>query len=173
METTQKKAIQKKASHVYDTETMTVVAFGGYKFAYWRFPIETIPDHPAKKELLEFALKGFIDDLQDCTTSIKKADYAKTPEGEDSYRVDCLAKRRELEAHINAGTRPTRANENPEAKADKALGKAVKEASKVVSLEGLLTKKALSTMPGGAPFTAEDQTKLDEFMMIALQSMNK
>jgi hypothetical protein len=44
---------------------------------------------------------------------------------------------------------------------------AIKEASKVVSLQGLLMKQALSTLPGGEPFTEDDQAKLDEFIKTA------
>ena len=165
----------KKSTHVYDVKTMSVVAFGGYKFTYSRFASEIkemLEVYPQCEEVFNFALKGFIDDLQDCTASSKKGNYRKTPEGEDSYRVDCLNKRRELEGHINAGTRPARANENPEAKQDKALGKAVKEQAKVISLEGLLTKKAMKDLPGAAPFTADDEAKLKEFMAAAFAAMN-
>jgi len=153
-------AERKKASHVYDTKTMSVVAFGGYKFEYNRYnkeiaeiaEIQPIPD-----EILLFALKGFIDDLQDCTTSIKKSDYKKTPEGEDMYRIDCLAKRRELEGHINAGTRPARANAtaDPETAAMKAK---VKELKTSFDYKQLAAMKLL-----GLPMTAEQKTKLDEF----------
>lgn len=157
MEITEEKKVAKKASHVYDTDTMTVVAFGGYKFAYWRFPVETIPEHPAKKELLEFALKGFIDDLQDCTTSIKKGNYPKTPEGEAQYRLDCLAKRRELEKHINEGTRPVRVNATADPETA-ILKQKAKELKSTFDYKQLAAMKLL-----GLPMTEEQKSKLEEF----------
>lgn len=153
-------AEKKKVSHVYDTKTMSVTAFGGYKFIYDRYnkeiaelaEIQAIPD-----EILLYCLKGFIDDLQDCTVSIKKSDYRKTPEGEDAYRLDCLNKRRELEGHINAGTRPTRVNAS--ADPDTAIMKAkVKELKTSFDYKQLAAMKLL-----GLPMTAEQKSKLAEF----------
>lgn len=50
-----------------------------------------------------------------------------------------------------------------------ALGKAVKEITKAVTLQGLTVKKALyeAKVPGAEVFTEEDQKKLDEFIAIA------
>jgi hypothetical protein len=149
----------KKATHVYDTKTMTVVAFGGYKFTYSRYlkeiaelaEVQAIPE-----EILMFCLKGFIDDIQDCTTSIKKADYRKTPEGEDAYRVDCLNKRRELEKHINEGTRPVRVNAGDPETA--LLKQRAKELKSTFDYKQLAAMKLL-----GLPMTAEQKTKLGEF----------
>ena len=150
----------KKASHVYDVKSMSVVAFGGYTFTYDRYmkeiaelaEIQPIPD-----EILLFCLKGFIDDLQDCTTSIKKGDYRKTPEGEDAYRVDCLNKRRELEGHINAGTRPARVNASADPETTLMKAK-VKELKTSFDYKQLAAMKLL-----GLPMTAEQKTKLAEF----------
>jgi hypothetical protein len=145
-------AERKKASHVYDIVNMIVTAFGGYQFAYWRYDVSSVPD-----EVKLFCLKGFIDDLQDCTTSIKKSDYRKTPEGEDAYRIDCLNKRRELEKHINEGTRPARVNAS--ADPETALMKAkVKELKTSFDYKQLAAMKLL-----GLPMTAEQKTKLEEF----------
>jgi hypothetical protein len=153
-------AERKKASHVYDTKTMTVVAFGGHKFTYNRYEkeiAELAEIQPIPDEILLFCLKGFIDDLQDCTTSIKKGDYNKTPEGEDMYRIDCLAKRRELEGHINAGTRPARVNAT--ADPDTAIMKAkVKELKTSFDYKQLAAMKLL-----GLPMTVEQKAKLAEF----------
>ncbi len=143
---------------IYDTENMIVTRWGN-RFAYWRYDVKDVPD-----EIRLYALKGFIDDLQDCTTSIKKTDYKDTDEGRDAYRLDCLEKRRELEKHINAGTRPKATSENTVAKKTNAM---LKEASKVVSLQGLIIKQAMSAIPGNAPFTEDDAKKLAEFMAIA------
>jgi hypothetical protein len=150
----------KKASHVYDTKTMSVIAFGGHKFTYDRYAKELSDIAevlPVPDEVLMFCLKGFIDDLQDCTTSIKKSDYKKTPEGEDMYRIDCLAKRRELERHINAGTRPARANAttDPDTAAMKAK---VKELKTSFDYKQLAAMKLL-----GLPMTTEQKAKLEEF----------
>jgi len=145
----------KKQAHLYDTEGMVVTAWGN-RFAYWRFDVKYVPD-----EIRLYALKGFIDDLQDCTTGIKKADYPKTPEGEDDYRLDCLKKRRELEAHINAGTRPARANASPEKAEDKAIAAKAKAEMKAETLTGLLLKKL--TKP--SEFTEADEAKMQEFLL--------
>lgn len=163
METTEEIAVAKKSSHVYDVVAMTVTAWGNV-FTYKHYDPATLKDVPDEVKL--YALKGFIDDLQDCTVSIKKADYAKTPEGTDKYRADCLAKRRELEGHINAGTRPARANGTGNAE-NKALLAKVKEtlASTVVSMESLMAKKMFAPNT----FTEEDQLKLDEFLMVVAE----
>jgi len=115
-------------------------------------------------------LKGFIDDLQDCTTSIKKSDYKDTDDGRDAYRLDCQQKRRELERHINAGTRP-RANAS-EATITKKTVSALKEASKAVTLQGLIIKQAMAAIPGNPAFTKEDEAKLAEFMAVAMKGKN-
>ena len=57
----------------------------------------------------------------------------------------------------------TRANATGAATA-KAFETAVRTTSKVVSLEGLLMKKAIAGMPGGEEFTTEDEAKLQEFL---------
>lgn len=57
--------------------------------------------------------------------------------------------------------------------ADKKTVEAVKAATKVVSLEGLVMKKTLAGLPGYEPFTEEDQDKLDEFMAIASKRVKK
>jgi hypothetical protein len=151
---------QKKASHVYDIKTMSVVAFGGHKFTYDRYVKEIAEIGevlPIPDEILLYTLKGFIDDLQDSTASIKKGDYKKTPEGEDMYRIDCLNKRRELEGHINAGTRPTRVNAT--ADPETAIMKAkVKELKTSFDYKQLAAMKLL-----GLPMTVEQKTKLNEF----------
>ena len=149
----------KKVSHVYDTTNMTVVAFGGYTFAYWRYDVKDVPD-----EVKLFALKGFVDDLQDCTTSIKKGDYKKTPEGEDAYRLGCLAKRRELEKHINEGTRPARANAtvDPDTAALKVKAKELKT---TFDYKQLAAMKIL-----GLPMSKEQKDKLADFEKIIADS---
>ena len=159
MENTAKKVTRE--SIVYDTVNMTVFAFGA-TWAYWRYDVTGTPD-----EVKLYALKGFIDDLRDCTTGIKKGDYKDTDDGRDAYRLDCLTKRRELEKHINAGTRPRVAT--GEATVVKKTVNALKEASKAVTLQGLIIKQAMATIPGNPPFTAEDEAKLAEFMKLAAQ----
>ena len=147
---------------VYDIQNMIVTRWGA-RWAYWRYDVSNVPD-----EVKLYCLKGFIDDLQDCTTSIKKSDYKDTEDGRDAYRLDCQQKRRELERHINAGTRP-RANASENA-IEKAAFNNVKSVSKVVSLEGLIVKKTMYP----ATFTAEDEAKLQELMAaaVALQGKN-
>ena len=49
----------------------------------------------------------------------------------------------------------------------KRLAAEIKEASKVVSLEGLVMKKAMAKLPGQAEFTAEDEAKLAELFQEA------
>ena len=49
---------------------------------------------------------------------------------------------------------------------DKMLAGAVKAASKVVSLEGLVLKKAVAALPGQPEFTETDQEKLEEFLAV-------
>ena len=147
---------------IYDVKNMIVTRWG-YNWAYWRYDVSNVPD-----EVKLYCLKGFIDDLQDCTTSIKKSDYKDNEDGQAAYRFDCRDKRRELEKHINAGTRP-RANASENA-IEKAAFNNVKNASKVVSLEGLIVKKTMYP----ATFTAEDEAKLQELMAaaVALQGKN-
>jgi hypothetical protein len=159
MENTAKKVTRE--SIVYDTVNMTVFAFGA-TWAYWRYDVTGTPD-----EVKLYALKGFIDDLRDCTTGIKKGDYKDTDDSRDAYRLDCLAKRRELEKHINAGTRPRVAT--GEATVVKKTVNALKEASKAVTLQGLIIKQAMSAIPGNPMFTVEDEAKLAEFMKLAAQ----
>ena len=147
---------------IYDVKNMIVTRWG-YNWAYWRYDVSNMPD-----EVKLYCLKGFIDDLQDCTTSIKKSDYKDNEDGQAAYRFDCRDKRRELEKHINAGTRPrVNASENT---IEKAAFNNVKNASKVVSLEGLIVKKTMYP----ATFTAEDEAKLQELMAaaVALQGKN-
>ena len=149
---------------VYDTQNMIVTRWGA-RWAYWRYDVSNVPD-----EVKLYALKGFIDDLQDVTTSIKKSDYKDTDDGRDAYRLDCQQKRRELERHINAGTRP-RANAS-EATITKKTVSALKEASKAVTLQGLIIKQAMAAIPGNPSFTKEDEAKLAEFMAVAMKGKN-
>lgn len=88
-----------RVRHEYDIQAMTVKAWDNV-FAYWRYDVSGIPD-----EIRLYCLKGFIDDLQDCTTNIKKSDYPKSDKGLANYAADCLEKRRMLEKAINDGTR--------------------------------------------------------------------
>lgn len=149
----------------YNAENMTVVRWGS-TWAYWRYDVKDVPD-----EIKLYALKGFIDDLQDCTVSIKKSDYANTETGQEAYRLDCLAKRRELERQINEGTR-SRANTSETTVAKKTIN-SLKEASKAVTLQGLIIKQAMATIPGNPSFTKEDEEKLAEFMTIAARGVEK
>ena len=55
---------------------------------------------------------------------------------------------------------------------NKKLADEVKAMSKVVTLEGLLMKKALSKIAGQEPFTEDDQNKLNEFMGIVASAKN-
>ena len=153
-----------RESVVYDTENMIVTRWG-YSWAYWRYDVQNIPD-----EIRLYCLKGFIDDLQDCTASIKKSDYKNDEDGQAAYRFDCRDKRRELEKHINAGTRP-RINAS-EATVIKKTVTALKEASKAVTLQGLIIKQAMAAIPGNPSFTKEDEAKLAEFMALAAQAKN-
>jgi hypothetical protein len=154
-----------RESVVYDVENMTVVRWGS-TWAYWRYDVKDVPD-----EIKLYALKGFIDDLQDCTVSIKKSDYKDTEIGRDAYRLDCLAKRRELERQINEGTR-SRANTSETTVAKKTIN-SLKEASKAVTLQGLIIKQAMAAIPGNPSFTEEDAKKLAEFMAIAARGVEK
>lgn len=153
-----------RESVIYDTQNMTVTRWG-YTWAYWRYDVSNVPD-----EVKLYALKGFIDDLQDCTASIKKSDYKDTEDGQAAYRFDCRDKRRELEKHINAGTRP-RVNTSENTITKKTVS-ALKEASKAVTLQGLIIKQAMAAIPGNPAFTAEDEAKLAEFMEIAVRGKN-
>jgi len=149
---------------VYDIQNMIVTRWGA-RWAYWRYDVSNVPD-----EVKLYCLKGFIDDLQDVTASIKKSDYKDTEDGRDAYRLDCQQKRRELEKHINAGTRP-RANAS-ETTITKKTVSALKEASKAVTLQGLIIKQAMAQIPGNPAFTQEDAAKLAEFMAIAAGGKN-
>jgi hypothetical protein len=158
-----------REGHKYDIETMIVTAWGN-RFAYWRFDVTSVPD-----EIKLYALKGFIDDLQDCTTSLKRKDYPKGEKGDENYRLDCLAKRRELEKHINAGTRPARTNLSPEtaeAKENKVLGQSMKKVAGEVSLMGLMSKKLLHELDSKNLWTEEDEAKLMELFQ-AKQDLEK
>lgn len=153
-----------RESVIYDTQNMTVTRWG-YTWAYWRYDVSNVPD-----EVKLYCLKGFIDDLQDATASIKKSDYKDNEDGQAAYRFDCRDKRRELEKHINAGTRP-RANASENTITKKTVS-ALKEASKAVTLQGLIIKQAMAAIPGNPAFTKEDEAKLKEFMTIAAQGKN-
>ena len=149
---------------IYDVKNMIVTRWG-YNWAYWRYDVSNMPD-----EVKLYCLKGFIDDLQDATTSIKKYDYKDNEDGQAAYRLDCRDKRRELEKHINAGTRPrVDASENT---ITKKTVSALKEASKAVTLQGLIIKQAMAAIPGNPAFTKEDEAKLAEFMAIAAAGKN-
>ena len=141
-----------RESVIYDTQNMTVTRWG-YTWAYWRYDVSNVPD-----EIKLYCLKGFIDDLQDCTSSIKKSSYKDTEEGQAAYRFDCRDKRRELEKHINAGTRP-RANASETSVDTKALA-AAKSVAKVISLEGLIVKQVMYP----ATFTEQDAIDLARLM---------
>ena len=153
-----------RESVIYDTQNMTVTRWG-YTWAYWRYDVSNVPD-----EVKLYCLKGFIDDLQDCTASIKKSDYKDNEDGQAAYRFDCRDRRRELEKHINAGTRP-RANASENTITKKTVS-ALKEASKAVTLQGLIIKQAMAAIPGNPAFTKEDEAKLAEFMAIAAAGKN-
>jgi hypothetical protein len=145
---------------------MTVSAWGAV-WEYKHFPAESLKDIP--EEVREYALKGFIDDIQDATTSIKLIHYPKTPEGKAEYRADCLKKRRELEEHINAGTRPPRTN-GTEAGENKRLATTTKSIlAEGISLNGLMMKRMLTP----EKFTDEEQGHLDRLMMEAVKKMTK
>ena len=49
---------------------------------------------------------------------------------------------------------------------------ALKEASKAVTLQGLIIKQAMAAIPGNPAFTKEDEAKLAEFMEMAAQGKN-
>lgn len=132
---------KKKVAPVYHTDTMTIERWGS-TWAYWRFPVTNIPD-----EIKLYALKGFIDDLQDCTASMK-----------DNTEAERVAKRRDLEKHINAGTRPIRVNA-VESQEDKDLKVALKELkAKTFTLKELEAMVLL-----GIPMSAEQKSKLAKF----------
>lgn len=132
---------KKKVTVIYDTVNMTVTRWGK-EWAYWRFDVTNIPE-----EIKLYTLKGFIDDLQDCTAGMK-----------DSTDADKQAKRDTLEAHINAGTRPVRANavESAEDKEIKAKVKELK--TKTFTLKELEAMVLL-----GIPMSIEQKSKLAEF----------
>ena len=149
---------------IYDVKNMIVTRWGN-TWAYWPYDVSNMPD-----EVKLYCLKGFIDDLQDATTSIKKSDYKDNEDGQAAYRLDCRDKRRELEKHINAGTRPrVSASENT---ITKKTVRALKEASKAVTLQGLIIKQAMAAIPGNPAFTKEDEAKLAEFMAMAAARKN-
>jgi hypothetical protein len=132
---------KKKVAPVYDIINMTVVRWG-QTWAYWRFDVSQVPD-----EIKLYALKGFIDDLQDCTASMK-----------DNTEAERTTKRRELEKHINAGTRPIRVNAVESAE-DKELKVKIKELkTKTFTLKELEAMVLL-----GIPMSAEQKDKLATF----------
>jgi hypothetical protein len=132
---------KKKVAPVYDIINMTVVRWG-MTWAYWRYDVSNTPD-----EIKLYALKGFIDDLQDCTASMK-----------DNTEAERVAKRRELEKHINAGTRPIRVNA-VETQEDKDLKVALKELkAKTFTLKELEAMVLL-----GIPMSPEQKDKLATF----------
>jgi len=55
--------------------------------------------------------------------------------------------------------------------ANKRIASAVSEKAKVISLEGLVMKKAMAGLPGQPEFTAEDAAKLQEFLQVAAKHM--
>ena len=57
------------------------------------------------------------------------------------------------------------------ATAARTIAKKIKEASNVVSLEGLVVKKQMAALPGFPEFTAEDQKKLDELLLVAAKAI--
>jgi len=104
-----KKAIVRETIN-YDVENMIVTRWGA-KWAYWRYDVTGVAN-----EVKLYCLKGFIDDLNDCTTIIKKADFTRAGKfDEAAWKDACMEKRKELLAHINAGTRP-RSDGNSKAK---------------------------------------------------------
>jgi hypothetical protein len=132
---------KKKVAPVYDIINMTVVRWG-MTWAYWRYDVSNTPD-----EIKLYALKGFIDDLQDCTASMK-----------DNTEAERVTKRRELEKHINAGTRPIRVNA-VETQEDKDLKVALKELkAKTFTLKELEAMVLL-----GIPMSPEQKDKLATF----------
>ncbi|MFA5252352.1 MAG: hypothetical protein WC454_07195 [Phycisphaerae bacterium] len=151
MENTEKKV---REQVLYDTETMVVTRWGA-RWAYWRYDVSNVPE-----EVKLFALQGFIDTLQDCTTAIKKADYKDL----DIYRLDCQHKRRELERNINLGLKPIRSNTSEKAVEKKQIA-TLKEHTKVVSLDGLMSKKTYSMLDKSVVWTPEDEEKLNELFM--------
>ena len=85
-------------------------------------------------------------------------------------KVGCAMKQWErfLAGHFDG----ERVNATGTADTKKAMA-AVKEASKVVSLQGLLLKQTMAGLPGQEPFTEEDQTKLDEFILAMTKTGKK
>jgi hypothetical protein len=57
--------------------------------------------------------------------------------------------------------------------ANKKFVAAVTEQAKVISLEGLVMKKAMAGLPGQPVFTEEDAAKLQEFLMVAAKYATK
>lgn len=51
--------------------------------------------------------------------------------------------------------------------ATKKFVSAITEKAKVISLEGLVMKKAMAGLPGQPKFTEEDEAKLQEFLQVA------
>ena len=132
---------KKKVAPVYNIENMTVVRWDS-TWAYWRFDVAQVPD-----EIKLYALKGFIDDLQDCTASMK-----------DNTDKERLAKRRELEKHINAGTRPLRVNA-VETQEDKEFKAKIKE----LKTKTFTMKELEAMVLLGIPMSFEQKDKLATF----------
>jgi len=117
-----KKAITREAI-IYDVENMIVTRWGA-KWAYWRYDVTGVAD-----EVKLYCLKGFIDDLNDCTANIKKADFTKAGKfDEAAWKDACKEKREDLLAHINAGTRP-KSEGNSKAKEQARLTADIAEAT--------------------------------------------
>jgi hypothetical protein len=132
---------KKREAIVYDTDKMIVTRWG-QDWAYWRYDVSNTPD-----EVRLYTLKGFIDDLQDCTSGMK-----------DNTEAERVTKRRELEKHINAGTRPIRVNA-VETQEDKDLKVALKELkAKTFTLKELEAMVLL-----GIPMSPEQKDKLATF----------
>jgi hypothetical protein len=132
---------KKREAIVYSTENMTVIRWG-QKWGYWRYPFADIPD-----EIRLYTLKGFIDDLQDCTSGMK-----------DNTEAERVAKRRELEKHINAGTRPLRVNAVMSAEDKEYMDKVKALKSKTFTM-----KELEMLVLCGVPLSAEQKDKLATF----------
>jgi hypothetical protein len=134
-------SLKKRETIVYNTEKMIVTRWG-QDWAYWRYDVSNTPD-----EVRLYTLKGFIDDLQDCTSGMK-----------DNTEAERVAKRVELHKHINAGTRPLRVNATltPEEKEYNDNLKAIKTKT--------FTMKELEMLVlCGVPLSAEQKDKLATF----------
>lgn len=145
-----KKAITREAIS-YDVENMIVTRWGA-KWAYWRYDVAGVAD-----EVKLYCLKGFIDDLNDCTASIKKADFTKAGKfDEAAWKDACMEKREDLLAHINAGTRP-KSEGNSKAKEQARLTADIAEATaRLTAYAGILpTLKGTAKAGIAALFTKD------------------